>query len=332
MRYVRLGKSGLEVSVIAFGTWAFGGEWGAVDADAARRSVHAALDQGITLFDTAQAYGFGDAEELLGAALWEQVPRERVIVATKGGLRVSGDDMLRDSTRHWLRNGLEASLRHLRTDYIDLYQVHWPDEQTPTEETAEALEDFVREGKVRHVGVSNYGPGQMDELGRFGRVETLQPPYHMFRRGIEDEILPYCAAHDIGVLVYSPLAEGLLGGRMSADMQLPDDDWRSSSPDFNGEPFRRNLAVAERLEQIAARRGMSLPQLGVAWTLSHPAVHVAIFGSRQPSHLADTAAAADMELGEQERREIDELLRDAVPMIGPSPEMGKAEPPAEAAA
>lgn len=321
MRYVRLGKTGLEVSAIAFGTWQFGGEWGAVDTDGAKRTIHSALDQGITLFDTAQAYGFGASEQLLAGALWEQVPRERVILATKGGLRLEGDDMLRDASPAWLREGVESSLRSLGTDYIDVYQIHWPDNQTPPEETAAALEDLVREGKIRHVGVSNYDPAQMDELARHGRLESLQPPYHMFRRAAAAEILPYCAEHDIGVLVYSPLAEGLLGGRMTADTRLPDDDWRSHSPDFSGDGFRRNLEVVDSLKEIADGRGMSLPQLGLAWVLSHPAVHVAIVGARQPSHLSESAAAADIELSEGERRAIDDVLADAVTMIGPSPEM-----------
>jgi aryl-alcohol dehydrogenase-like predicted oxidoreductase len=148
-------------------------------------AIHAALDAGITLFDTAQSYGFGLAEHVLADALWERVPRERVVIATKGGLRQEGDDLLRDASPAWLRAGVESSLRNLGTDFIDLYQIHWPDGHTPAEETAAALEDFVREGKVRHVGVSNHDVAQMDELSRHGRLETLQTPYHLFRRDIE---------------------------------------------------------------------------------------------------------------------------------------------------
>lgn len=235
MRYVRLGKTDLDVSAIAFGTWAFGGEWGSFDEDEARGAIHHALDLGVTFFDTAQAYGFGVSERVLADALWERVRRDDVTVGTKGGLRMEGHTVLRDAGAPWLREGVESSLRNLGTDHIDLYQIHWPDGHTPAEETGEALEGLVREGKIRHVGVSNYDAKQMDELSRYGRVETDQPPYHMFRRGIEAEILPYAADHDIGVLVYGPLAHGLLSGRMTPETTFPADDWRSHSSDFTAD-------------------------------------------------------------------------------------------------
>jgi aryl-alcohol dehydrogenase-like predicted oxidoreductase len=320
VRNTRLGKSELEVSVIAFGTWSFGGEWGAFDAAAAKETIHRALDLGITLFDTAQGYGFGASESVLADALWERARREDVIVATKGGLRKDGNDLHRDASARWLREGVESSLRNLRTDYIDLYQIHWPDVSTPAEETGRALEALVREGKIRHVGVSNYDVKQIDELSQFGPVETLQPPYHMFRRDIETEILPYVASHDIGVLVYGPLAHGLLSGGMSPRTTFTADDWRSHSPDFSGERFARNLEVVERLDAFARERGISLPQLAVAWTLSHPAVQVAIVGARHPEHLNGTAAAGDIELSEQDMRKVGDILADAVPDSGPSPE------------
>ena len=320
MRYVRLGKTNLEVSAIAFGTWAFGGEWGAVDAADAKAAINRALDVGITLFDTAQAYGFGASEALLSDALWGRVSRDDVVVATKGGLRMQGGELLRDASARWLRAGVESSLRNLRTDHIDLYQVHWPDETTPAEETAGALEDLVREGKVRHVGVSNYSAKQMDELARYGRVETLQPPYHMFRRDIEAEILPYTAEQDIGVLAYGPLAHGLLTGTMSIHTTFPADDWRSHSSDFTGERFRRNLHAVDQLKDFAREHAISLPQLAVAWTLSHPAVRVAIVGARRPAQLEETAAAADVTLSDDDRREIDRVLAGALPVVGPSPE------------
>src|SRR5207244_13175019 len=153
---------------------------------------------------------------------------EDVIVATKGGLRMEGDRLLRDAGASWLRSGVESSLRNLRTDYIDLYQVHWPDPNTPAEETGSALGDLVREGRIRHAGVSNYNPRQVTELARYGPVETDQPPYHMFHRDIEAEILPYAAKNDIGVLVYGPLAHGLLSGTMTPPTTFAADDWRGS--------------------------------------------------------------------------------------------------------
>jgi aryl-alcohol dehydrogenase-like predicted oxidoreductase len=320
MRYVRLGKTHLEVSTIAFGTWSFGGEWGQFDADEARATIHEALDLGVTLFDTAQGYGFGSAERLLGEALWGRARREDVVVATKGGLRMEGGHLLRDASRSWIRTGVESSLKNLGTDYIDLYQIHWPDNHTPAVETATALEELVREGKIRHAGVSNYDAKQMDELARYGPVETVQPPYHMFRREIEDEILPYAADHNIGVLVYGPVAHGLLTGAMKPDSTFSSDDWRSKSPDFSGDTFRRNIEVVGRLKALADSRAITLPQLAVAWTLAHPAVHAAIVGARRPSHLEGTTSAADVDLSVEELREIDAILSDAVPVWGPHPE------------
>ncbi|HEX3425764.1 MAG TPA: aldo/keto reductase [Acidimicrobiales bacterium] len=320
MRYVRLGKTDLEVSAIAFGTWAFGGEWGAVDEEQARATIHRALDLGITLFDTAQAYGFGRAERLLADALGQHARRGEVRLATKGGLRRDGDDLVRDACAQWLRQGVDASLRNLGVDVIDLYQIHWPDLHTPPEETAEALQDLVRAGKIRHVGVSNYSSKQMDELANFGPVETDQPPYHMFRRDIEEEVLPYAVEHDIGVLVYGPLAHGLLSGRMNSQTRFAPDDWRSKSSDFTGQTFRQNLEVIQKLRAFGDDRGMSLPTLAVAWAISNPAVDVAIVGARQPGDLTDTAAAAGVPLSEADRAQIDGILSGAAPVRGPSPE------------
>ena len=320
MRYVRLGKTDLEVSAIAFGTWAFGGDWGSFDEDESKAAIRHALDLGVTFFDTAQAYGFGVSERLLADALWERVRRDDVIVATKGGLRMEGKTLLRDASARWLRQGVESSLRNLRTDYIDLYQVHWPDPRTPPQETARVFEDLVREGKVRHAGVSNYDAKQMDEPARYGRVETLQPPYHMFRRDIEAQILPYTAEHDIGVLIYGPLAHGLLSGRMTTETKFQNDDWRNHSSDFTGKSFRQNLHVIERLKKYADGRGITLPQLAVAWTISHPAVQVAIVGARRASQLDGTLSAAEVRLSERDREEIARILSETVPVTGPSPE------------
>jgi aryl-alcohol dehydrogenase-like predicted oxidoreductase len=320
MQRVRLGKTNLEVSPIAFGTWAYGGDWGSFDRGTAIDTIHRALDLDINLFDTAQGYGFGLAESLLGEALWQRMKRDEVIIATKGGLRMEGDRVVRDNSAEWLREGVEQSLGHLGTDYIDLYQIHWPDPQTPAEETGAALKEMVREGKIRHAGVSNYDAAQMAELARYGPVETLQPPYHMFRREIEREILPYTAANDIGVLIYGALAHGLLSGRMTTETTFAADDWRSRSSDFTDETFARNLAVVDRLRSFAEQRGITLPQLAVAWTLANPAVDVAIVGARRPDQLEGTASAADVTLTDADRREIDTMLEDAVPVKGATPE------------
>ena len=315
-----MGQTDLQVSVIGLGTWAFGGEWGPADLRESKDAIYRALQLGITLFDTAQGYGFGVAEQILGEALRERATRDEVVIATKGGLRMDGDRLVRDASRQWLRAGVESSLYNLGTDYIDLYQVHWPDLHTMPEETASALGELVAEGKIRHVGVSNYDIDQMQALGRFGRVEMLQSPYNLFRRDIEGGILRYTAAQDIGVLVYGPLAHGLLSGRMAESTVFDADDWRSKSPDFTGETFRRNLQVVERLNRLAQERGLSLPQLAVAWTLANPAVQVAIVGARRPAHLDGTAQAGDVELSEADLSEIEATLADASPVWGPHPE------------
>jgi aryl-alcohol dehydrogenase-like predicted oxidoreductase len=321
MRYVRLGQTGLEVSAVALGTWAFGGDWGTVDLEAAKATIRRSLQEGVTLFDTAQGYGFGAAEQVLAQALRGRARREDVVIATKGGLRMREDGtLIRDTSRGWLRQGVESSLRNLGTDYLDLYQVHWPDPRTSAEETAQAVDELVRDGLVRHAGVSNYGIDEMETLRGYGRVETLQPPYDMFRREIEDEILPYAVKNNLGVLVYGPLAHGLLSGAMNPATTFAADDWRSKSPDFTGATLRTNLRVVERLKHVARGRALDLTQLAVAWTLANPAVDVAIVGAHRPAQLDGTVSAADILLTPEELDEIDAILTDAVPVRGPRPE------------
>jgi aryl-alcohol dehydrogenase-like predicted oxidoreductase len=320
MKYTILGKSGLEVSRIAFGTWQLGGEWGPTDAVQAASAIRRAAEMGVTFFDTAQAYGFGRSEEILAAGL-RGLPREQLVIATKGGLRQTDGGLVRDASAGWLRAGVDASLRALDTDYIDLYQVHWPDPDTPFEETAEALGKLIADGKIRHVGVSNFDIAQMEELGVTLPVETLQPPYHLFRREIEGDVLAYTVANDIGVLVYGPLAHGLLGGNIGPDTRFAADDWRSKSSVFRGETFARNSRVVAQLARLAVEDlGITLPQLAVAWTLANPAVHVAIVGTRNPDHLGEAVAAAELGLDDAVLERIDQIMADATPVAGPSPE------------
>ncbi|MCU1375420.1 MAG: ral stress protein [Actinomycetia bacterium] len=320
MRYTRLGQTDLEVSVLALGAWAPGADWDSFDDAEADAAIKAALDEGVNLFDASQANGFGDAEALLGDTLWKRVRRDRVIVATKGGLRVEGRTLVRDASAHWLRTGVVASLRNLDTDYIDLYQVRWPDPATPAEETAAALQELVAEGLVRHVGVSNGDAGQIDGLARHGRVESLQLPYNMFRREIEVGTLPYASVKDIGVLIDDPLAHGLLGGRLTTTTTFPPDDWRSHSPGFTGAPFRRNLGVVTRLTELAVQWGVSVPQLAVAWTIGNPSVDVAIVGARRSAQLDALMPAVDVRLGVDDLHRIDAILAEAAPISGPTPE------------
>ena len=279
------------------------------------------MDRGINFFDTAQGYGFGASEHLLAQALKGR-PRDQVVIATKGGLRPDpGRRVQRDASPRWVRQGIDESLQALATDYIDLYQVHWPDPKTPFAETAGALAELVAAGKVRHVGVSNFDADQMEEFSRTLPVETLQPPYHLFRRDIETSILPYARAHDIGALVYGTLAHGLLSGAMTLETHFPPEDWRSRSDVFKGEPYRQNLRIVEALERFAeGELGATVSQLAVAWALANPAVHVAIVGTRNPRHIEEAITAADLALDEQAMRRIDEIVRDEVPIGGPSPE------------
>jgi aryl-alcohol dehydrogenase-like predicted oxidoreductase len=322
MRTVSLGASGLEVTPIAFGTWQIGGDWGDFDEAAAIDAIQTARALGITLFDTAQAYGFGVSERLLGRALRDDLDhrRDEVVIATKGGLRMTDDGPVRDSSRAWLRAGVAASLEALGIDHIDLYQVHWPDPATPFAETAAALQELVDEGTIRHVGVSNYASRQMAEFARTRPVETLQPPYHLFRREIEDEVLPYAQEHDIGVLAYGPLAHGLLSGAMSTQTVFDEDDWRATSPVFHGETFARNLAAVERLKGLASEMGLTVGQLSIAWVLAHPAVDVAIVGARSSAHIAEAVHAADVGGGPELRARVEEVVGEVVPVGGPTPE------------
>src|SRR6185295_15374892 len=234
MKTTTLGRSGLNVSRIAFGTWQLGGDWGRFDEDAAVAAIRRARELGVNFFDTAQAYGFGTSERILGRALRGELisERDQVVIATKGGLRQTDSGLVRDSSPEWLRRGVDASLAALGIDHIDLYQVHWPDPVVAAAETAGALADLIVEGKIGHVGVSNYNSAQMAEFSAALPVETLQPPYHLFRAEIEDEVLPYCVENNIGVLVYGPLAHGLLTGTMSVHTAFEDGDWRGTSNVF----------------------------------------------------------------------------------------------------
>jgi aryl-alcohol dehydrogenase-like predicted oxidoreductase len=322
METTRLGMTDLQVFPIAFGTWQLGGEWGDFDEREAIAAIRHARELGIDLFDTAQAYGFGASERLLGRALGDELNHRRddVVIATKGGLRMTQDGLVRDSSAEWLRSGVEQSLRALGLDHIDLYQVHWPDPVVPFAETAGALQQLVDEGKIRHVGVSNYSTTQMAEFARTRPVETLQPAYHLFRREIEDDISPYVLEHDIGLLVYGPLAHGLLAGTMDEHTTFAADDWRAQSPLFQGETFQRNLRTVRELDRFARDRGHTVSQLAIAWTLAHPAVEVAIVGARRATHIEDSVGAADFELSEDDLAEIDRIMAGAVAVAGPSPE------------
>lgn len=322
MQYTQLGERGPRVSRIAFGNWSAGGDWGSVDRAVAIGATREALALGVTLFDTARAYGFGAAEQLLGEALGPEIrsARESILIATKGGLRQEGGGPVRDSSPAALRRDLEASLNALGTEYVDIYQVHWPDPATPIAITAETLDEFVREGLVRYVGVSNFDAKQMAEFQRVRPIDTLQPPYHVFRREIEESVLPFTQEQGIGVLVYGPMAHGLLTGRMTESTVFAADDWRSKSDLFVGEAFRRNLAVVRELARFAAGRDATVAQLAIAWTLANPAVDVAIVGARSAEQIRQTAPSVELQLSPSDMSQIEAILRAEVAVGGPAPE------------
>ncbi|MFD4555676.1 aldo/keto reductase [Streptomyces sp. NPDC058469] len=306
MRTTTWGRTGLPVSRIGFGTRQLGGDWGVFAEDEVKAAIRRARELGVTIFDTAQAYGFGASERLIGSAPRDELRRNRdeLVIAAKGGLRRTDTGVTRDAGPRALREGVDASPTALGIDHIDLYQVHRPDPKVRFADTGGALKELVDSGRIRHVGTSNVNAEQMAEFSRTLPVETLQPPYHLFRREIEDTVLPHTRQHDIGVLVYGPLAHGLLTGPLTGETTFPADDWRSKSGVFKGETCRRNLTVGSELERFAASHAMTVSQLTISWALAHPHVHVAIVGTRHPApgtrhadHAEDGLAAAGITLG-----------------------------------
>jgi aryl-alcohol dehydrogenase-like predicted oxidoreductase len=309
MQYRNFGKSDLVTSVIGFGGWPMGrGSYGSFDDGEAVRAVHTAMDRGITLFDTAPAYGKGEGERLLGKAL--DGKRDRIVLVSKGGIRPGETGARRrDSSREFLTAGLEETLRNLGTDYLDLFLVHWPDESRPFSEPMEALADFREQGKIRYGGVSNFSVDQMRESLDTFPIICNQVGYHLFDSRPEPEILPFCQEQGMGVMAYGSLAHGLLTGGMSPDTTFEDDDWRRNlvafgQPLFEGDHFLKNLERVEKLKVLAASNGKTVAQLALAWVLSNPAISVGLVGVRRPEELEENVQAADWAMTESERREI----------------------------
>ncbi len=321
MRYTLLGGTGLNVSRIAFGTGQFSTDRGVFDERDAVRAVHRARELGVNFFDTAQVYGAGYAERVLGAALRDELRRDRdsLVIAAKGGL-TAGPGRLRDSRRAWLRQDAESALRALGVDHLDIYQVHWPDPAAPAEDTAEVLQELVDEGKVRYVGVSDHGAEELAALDTLRPLDTVQSPYHLFRRGIEEALLPYARARGIGVLVHSPLASGLFTGRITADTVFAPGDWRAHSPAFHGEALRRNLALVGRLAELAGAGGLTVGQLAIAWVLAQPGVHAAVVGAHHLHNVDSCLAAAEAHLTAEDLAAVERIAADAVPVGGAAPE------------
>ena len=302
----------LRVSRVALGTWAMGGwMWGGADARESVATIGSALDRGINLIDTAPVYGFGVSEEIVGKALGHSGLRSRALIATKVGLEWRDGKVYRNATRRRIVQEIDDSLRRLRTDYIDIYQVHWPDPLTPVEETADAMRALHEQGKIRAIGVSNFSVEQMQRFRSVAPLHVLQAPYNLFERSIEPEILLYCRRNNIATLGYGALCRGLLSGRMRIDTKFEGDDLRRIDPKFQPPRFAQYLAAVQQLDQLAREFQRRVIHLAVRWMLDQ-GISVALWGARRPDQLDETQDVAGWSLDEATRAKIDRILSEAV--------------------
>lgn len=308
---IRIPGIGQPVSRIGLGTWAIGGwMWGGAHDDDAVETIRKAVESGINLIDTAPVYGFGHSEELVGKALAGL--RERVALATKVALDWDDSGPFRNASAARIRREIEDSLRRLRTDRIDLYQVHWPDPLVPQEETARELERLRSEGKILAVGVSNYSPAQMDEFRAFAPLASVQPPYNLFERAIDADVLPYARRHGLVLLAYGALCRGLLSGRMTADRVFEGDDLRKADPKFQPPRFAQYLSAAEALAELARERyGKSLLALAIRWILDRGPT-IALWGARRPEQLQGIDEAFGWSLDAEAMQRIDAILAERI--------------------
>jgi aryl-alcohol dehydrogenase-like predicted oxidoreductase len=317
MQIRNLGNSDLQITPVGYGAWAVGGSgwqfgWGSQDDDDSIAAIHRSLELGVNWIDTAAVYGLGHSEEVVARALktWSG---PRPYVFTKCGLRWDAKGQVQKVLSPGsIRQEIEDSLRRLAVNAIDLYQIHWPpDPDSPElEEGWSTLAALQREGKVRWIGVSNFNVQQLKRAQAIAPVTSLQPPYSLVHREIEDEILPYCLRAGVGVIVYSPMASGLLSGAMTRERaaKLPKDDWRRLHPDFTEPNLSRNLALVDRLREIAKRRNRSVGEVAIAWTLHHPAVAGAIVGARNARQAEGVMPAGDLRLSDKEVNEIEDFF------------------------
>ncbi len=302
----------LKVSPVAIGTWAIGGwMWGGTDEAESIATIRAAFEHGINLVDTAPVYGFGRSEEIVGKAIAEGRLRSDVLIATKAGLQWDGGRVSRNASRARILREVEDSLRRLRTEYIDIYQVHWPDPLITIEETAEAMHTLFKQGKIRAIGVSNFSAGQMERFRRVAPLHVLQPPYNLFERGIEADLLPYCHENKIAMLGYGALCRGLLSGRMRADTVFDGDDLRRSDPKFIKPRFAQYLAAVTKLERLAQRFGKRVIHLAVRWMLDQ-GITTALWGARHPDQLQPVDEVVGWSLDPSAMAEIDLILRETI--------------------
>jgi aryl-alcohol dehydrogenase-like predicted oxidoreductase len=314
MEYTTICGTQMKVSRVALGTWAIGGwMWGGSDEAESIRTIHAALDKGINLIDTAPVYGFGVSEETVGKAIEQRGRREDVFIATKVGLEWHNGSISRNSSRDRIRQEVQNSLRRLRTNYIDIYQVHWPDPAVPIEETARTLRMLHKEGLIRAIGVSNYSPEQMDRFMSASELHTVQPPYNLFERQIDRDVLPYAREKSLSALVYGPLCRGLLSGRMRPDTKFIGDDLRKFDPKFQSPRFAQYLGAVQQLDDLARKRyGKRVMDLAVRWVLDQPGVSAALWGARRPEQLEAVDNALEWKLDADVLASIDRILQQTI--------------------
>ena len=311
------GHTGLEVSPITLGSWPMSGDrYGRIEDSEAVRTIHAALDRGITSFDTAPAYGAGHAEETLGAALVGR--RDRAVVTTKCGIVPgAGGRPGRDASRASLLREIDDSLRRLRTDHVDVYLVHWPDPDTPLEETMAAMDAIQQAGKTRLVGVSNFDVALLEQCRKLRPIDVLQVGYNLFDRRMEREVFACCREHGIGVMAYGSLAYGLLTGGFTEDTAFEPADWRSNGvafgqPILRGDNFRHNVGLVNRLrDEVARPKGLTVAQLALAWVLRNPTVTTAMVGARVPAEIEENVGAAGVSLSDADVAEIERIMDQA---------------------
>lgn len=315
MEYRELGSTGLKTSVIGLGTWVMGGwMWGGAEDRESLATIRRAIDLGVNLIDTAPIYGHGRSEELVGRALTDSGRRANLIVATKGGLEWNPEKtrVWRNASRARISQEIEDSLRRLRTDYIDIYQVHWPDHGTPFEETMEKLLEVQHQGRIRFIGLSNFDAVQIERCLAVGPVHILQPPYNLFERGIEETVLPYCISKRIGTLIYGPLCRGLLSGKYRGHETFGKEDVREIDPKFKGETFRRYVACVKRLNAVAAQYGKTVGQMAIRWCLDQRGVTVALCGARRPDQIEDNAGGAGWSLSATDQKALNHVVTDMI--------------------
>lgn len=313
MEYTLISGTEMNASRIGLGTWAIGGwMWGGTDEQESIRTIHAAIEHGINLIDTAPVYGFGLSEEIVGKAIAQYGKRDRIIIATKVGLEWQNGNVFRNGTRERIFKEIEDSLRRLQTDYIDIYQLHWPDLLVSVEEMAEGIYKLYQEGKIHAIGVSNFSPEQMELFRQAAPLHTSQPPYNLLEREIEDDALPYYQKQSITVLAYGALCRGLLTGKMRPDTRFKGDDLRNIDPKFQPPRYEQYLKAVDRLDQFAQENyGRRVLHLAVRWILDQGA-NIALWGARRPGQLDPVEEVVGWTLDSKAKDAIDKILSDTV--------------------